>query len=71
MVGGSVVLENRPGWIDLLNQIQNDGNLTKHQGQVIHGLMRHAPFWRKVSSPSLCRSVNFERAFVQEGPQAM
>eukprot|EP00435_Cladocopium_sp_Y103_P068938 s291_g32.t1 len=46
LVQGAVVLENKPGRIDrlvtLLKQIQEDKVLTKHQGQVIHGLMRHA-----------------------------
>eukprot|EP00435_Cladocopium_sp_Y103_P004583 s1668_g1.t1 len=43
---GAVVLENKPGRIDrlvtLLNQIKGDKVLTKHQGQIIHGLMRYA-----------------------------
>lgn len=43
---GKVVLENKPGRIDrlveLLDQIKREGKLTKHQGQVIHGLMRYA-----------------------------
>ena len=46
LLSGAVVLENKPGRIDrlveLLNQIKEDGHLTKHQGQVIHGLMRYA-----------------------------
>eukprot|EP00435_Cladocopium_sp_Y103_P049944 s2858_g15.t1 len=43
---GSTILENKPGrvdrLVDLLQQIRADGKLTKHQGQVIHGLMRYA-----------------------------
>ena len=43
---GSVVLENKPGRIDrlieLLEGIKSEGNVTRHQGQVIHGLMRYA-----------------------------
>eukprot|EP00435_Cladocopium_sp_Y103_P075237 s103_g55.t1 len=43
---GAVVLENKPGRIDrlvtLLNQIKGDKKLSKHQGQVFHGLMRYA-----------------------------
>ena len=43
---GGILLENRPGRIDrlveLLMGIKSEGCLTKHQGQVIHGLMRYA-----------------------------
>ena len=43
---GSVKLENKPGRIDrlveLLKKTSEEGTLTKHQGQVIHGLMRYA-----------------------------
>ena len=43
---GDVVLENKPGRIDrlvdLLKGIRQEGALSKHQGQVIHGLMRYA-----------------------------
>ena len=43
---GSIVLENKPGRVDrlveLLQGIQKAGALTKHPGQVVHGLMRYA-----------------------------
>jgi hypothetical protein len=43
---GAILLENKPGRIDrlveLLMEIKSEGCLTKHQGQVIHGLMRYA-----------------------------
>ena len=43
---GKVILENKPGRVDrlvaLLEQVSKDGSLSKHQGQVIHGLMRYA-----------------------------
>ena len=43
---GCLTLENKPGRIDrlvaLLENIRTSGSLTKHQGQVIHGLMRYA-----------------------------
>eukprot|EP00435_Cladocopium_sp_Y103_P017424 s1635_g4.t1 len=43
---GHVVLENKPGRVDrlvaLLQQVREERNLTKHQGQVLHGLMRYA-----------------------------
>ena len=43
---GGITLENKPGRLDrlieLLQGIRADGCLTKHQGQVIHGLMRYA-----------------------------
>ena len=43
---GGVTLENKPGRLDrlieLLQGIRADGCITKHQGQVIHGLMRYA-----------------------------
>ena len=46
VLGGSVVLENKPGRIDrlteLLRKTSSDGVLTRHQGQVVHGLMRYA-----------------------------
>ena len=46
VANGSVVLENKPGridrLIDLLRKTSNEGVLTKHQGQVVHGLMRYA-----------------------------
>eukprot|EP00435_Cladocopium_sp_Y103_P044145 s2882_g12.t1 len=43
---GAVTLENKPGRLDrlvtLLQEIKSEGRLSKHQGQVIHGLMRYA-----------------------------
>ena len=43
---GAILLENKPGRIDrlveLLMGIKSEGCLTKHQGQIIHGLMRYA-----------------------------
>ena len=43
---GNIILENKPGRIDrlveLLCGIKTAGILTKHQGQIIHGLMRYA-----------------------------
>ena len=43
---GTLVLENKPGRLDrvvsLLEQVRSAGTLTRHQGQVIHGLMRYA-----------------------------
>ena len=43
---GSVKLENKPGRIDrlveLLKKTSEEGALTRHQSQVIHGLMRYA-----------------------------
>ena len=46
IVGGTLTLENKPGRVDrlvaLLQQTRKDGMLTKHQGQIVHGLMRYA-----------------------------
>ena len=63
---GSFWLENKPGRIDrlvaLLQQIRADGQMTRHQGQVIHGLMRYAcgffsgKFLQQVSSEVLAIS---------------
>eukprot|EP00435_Cladocopium_sp_Y103_P027118 s386_g6.t1 len=43
---GAVVLENKPGRLDrlvtLLQEIRNEGKMSRHQSQVIHGLMRYA-----------------------------
>ena len=43
---GAITLENKPGRIDrlvaLLRQIQKEGTLSRHQGQILHGLMRYA-----------------------------
>ena len=43
---GAILLENKPGRIDrlveLLKGIKSEGCLRKHQGQIIHGLMRYA-----------------------------
>jgi len=45
-VSGSIVLENKAGSVDrlveLLKPIKSEGNLTKHQSQVVHELMRYA-----------------------------
>eukprot|EP00435_Cladocopium_sp_Y103_P065339 s704_g27.t1 len=65
---GHVVLENKPGRVDrlveLLKQVRTDKVLTKHQAQVLHGLMRYAcglfsgKFLHQVSAEvmSLCGS---------------
>ena len=53
LLKGSVLLENKPGRIDrlveLLTTIGAAGVLSKHQAQVVHGLMRYATgFFRSV-----------------------
>ena len=46
IVGGTLTLENKPGRVErlvaLLQQTRKNGMLTRHQSQVIHGLMRYA-----------------------------
>ena len=69
---GALVLENKPGRIDrlvtLLKQIGNDGKMSKHQGQILHGLMRYAcgffsgKFLHQVCVEALTLSGNGSRA---------
>ena len=71
ILNGLITLENKPGRIDrliaLLQQIREEGRLSKHQGQVVHGLMRYAcgffsgKFLHQVCAEILALSLSGQR----------